>query len=268
MNEDHGAAAGRQTGVAGTDPVGPFPEPGPRRKARILLAVFAYNEGSKIQQTLSRIPTERSYDLLVFDDGSTDGSLEEVPLWDLHAAVLRNSVNAGVGASMKHVFEYALTEDYDILAIMAGNNKDDPREIPKLLEPVLSGEWDFVQGSRFLRGGGYSMPFYRKLATQLHPLLCSLLVRRRVTESTNGFRAFSIALLRDPRIDWRQNWLDRYELEPYLLYKAYTLGYRVKEVPVTKVYPPKHLGYTKMKPITGWWSILRPLVLLGLGLKK
>jgi dolichol-phosphate mannosyltransferase len=39
-------------------------------------------------------------------------------------------------------------------------------------------------------------------------------------------------------------------------------------VPVTKIYPPKELGYTKMKPITGWWSILRPLVFLGLGIKK
>ena len=40
------------------------------------------------------------------------------------------------------------------------------------------------------------------------------------------------------------------------------------EVPVTKVYPPARLGQTKMKPIVGWWSILRPLVYVGLGLKK
>jgi dolichol-phosphate mannosyltransferase len=42
----------------------------------------------------------------------------------------------------------------------------------------------------------------------------------------------------------------------------------VCEVPVTKIYPPRHLGYTKMKPITGWWSILRPVFLLGLGLRS
>jgi len=39
-------------------------------------------------------------------------------------------------------------------------------------------------------------------------------------------------------------------------------------VPVTKIYPPKAIGYTKMRPITGWWSMLRPLVLLGLGLRS
>ena len=88
-----------------------------------------------------------------------------------------------------------------------------------------------------------------------------------MTESTNGFRAFRTALLRDPRIDWRQEWLDRYELEPYLLLKAIRLGYRHGEVPVTKIYPDHQLGYTKMRPFVDWWSILRPIVYLGLGLK-
>lgn len=46
------------------------------------------------------------------------------------------------------------------------------------------------------------------------------------------------------------------------------LKYRVKEVPVTKMHPFHKLGYTKMRPIIGWWSILRPLVFLWLGLKR
>jgi len=235
-------------------------------KPRILLAVFAFNEGGKIRRTLSRIPVERDYDVLVFDDGSTDRSLDDVSTFG--AIVLRHGINRGIGASMKRVFEHALEAHYDIVTIMAGNDKDEPTEIPRLIDPIVTGEWDFVQGSRFLAGGGYGrMPAYRTIATRVHPLLLSLLVQRCVTESTNGFRAFRTAILRDPRINWRQNWLNKYELEPYLLFKAYKLGYRVKEVPVTKIYPPKSLGYTKMKPVTGWWSILRPLILLGLGLR-
>jgi dolichol-phosphate mannosyltransferase len=96
----------------------------------------------------------------------------------------------------------------------------------------------------------------------------SLVAGKRLTETTNGFRAIRTTILRDPRIDWRQAWLDKYELEVFLLYKAIRLGYRHMEVPVTKVYPPHQQGYTKMRPITGWWSILRPIVLLGLHLKK
>ena len=75
-------------------------------------------------------------------------------------------------------------------------------------------------------------------------------------------------LLEDPRIALDQSWLDEYELEPYLLFKAIRLGYGFAEVPVTKIYPPRKQGQTKMKPITGWWSILRPLIYLGLGLKE
>jgi dolichol-phosphate mannosyltransferase len=75
-------------------------------------------------------------------------------------------------------------------------------------------------------------------------------------------------LLRDPRINWRQEWLDRYELEPYLLLMAIRLGYRHVEVPVTKIYPSHKLGYTKMRPFIDWWSIMRPIVYLGLGLRK
>jgi dolichol-phosphate mannosyltransferase len=102
----------------------------------------------------------------------------------------------------------------------------------------------------------------------VHPLLFSLATGRLVTETTNGFRAFRTTILRDPRINWRQDWLDKYELEPYLLFKVIDLGYRHREVPVTKIYPPHALGYTKMKPFSGWWSILRPVFYLWFGVKQ
>jgi dolichol-phosphate mannosyltransferase len=171
---------------------------------------------------------------------------------------------------MKTVFQYALDHAYDIVVTQAGNDKDDPLELPRLLDPIINGEADFVQGSRFLPGGSYgNTPFYRVLATRfVHPVLFSLAVGKRLTESTNGFRAIRTSILRDPRIDWHQGWLDKYELEPYLLFKVIQLGYRHCEVPVTKTYPPHHLGYTKMKPFSGWWSILRPIFYLGLGIRR
>jgi dolichol-phosphate mannosyltransferase len=99
-------------------------------------------------------------------------------------------------------------------------------------------------------------------------MLFSLLSRKKVTDSTNGFRAFKLSILQNSNLDLDQSWLDQYELEPYLFWKVIKLGYKVKEIPVTKIYPPKELGYTKMKPIIGWWSILKPLFYLGLRLRK
>lgn len=175
-----------------------------------------------------------------------------------------------MGAALQLGYDYAVRRQYDVAVTVAGNNKDAPEEIPLLLNPIADGRADFVQGSRFLkRGASFGpMPAYRQVATRLHPLLFSLLARRWVTESTNGFRAVRTCVLVDPRLDLSQTWLRQYELEPYLYLRSIQLGYRTVEVPVTKIYPPKELGQTKMKPIAGWWSILRPLVYVGLGLRK
>ena len=140
----------------------------------------------------------------------------------------------------------------------------------RLLDPIHEDNCDFVIGSRYIAGGvaGGNMPHYRRWATRLHPWLMSLCTRKRITESTNGFRAIRLSVLNDPRIDLNQRWLDAYGLEVYLLWKILRLGYKHREVPCTKTYPSRAVGYTKMKPVIGWWSILSPIFLLGLGVRK
>jgi dolichol-phosphate mannosyltransferase len=238
------------------------------RGLKFIVIAPCYNEEKKIVEVVDRIKAiELADEILVVDDGSTDLS---AAVSSAHGAtVISLGKVMGVGAALRAGFEYAKSR-CDIIVVIAGNNKDEPFEIPRLLDPIVEGNAVFVQGSRFLKEGGYggAMPFYRKLATRLHPLLFSIVTGKRVSESTNGFRAFRTTLLADTRIQLNQRWLDAYELEPYLYYKTITLGHPTTEVPVTKIYPPKKLGYTKMKPITGWWSILRPLLLLRLGLRK
>ncbi len=244
---------------------------------KALLIVCAFNEGVKLEETAARIysflQTRRSgqppIEVLFVDDGSTDNIPGRLAA-QYHFHYLRNGDRRGIGASIRTGYQYGLERGYSILIMMAGNNKDNPDELDRLIEPISSGKADFVQGSRYLSGGGFgNMPGYRLFATRLaHPGLFSIVSGKKITDSTNGFRAIRASMLRDIRIQLNQEWLNQYELEPYLFYKAVRLGYRVLEVPVTKIYPDKKLGYSKMKPITGWWSILRPLVYLGLGIKK
>ena len=226
------------------------------------------DEEEKIREVVRRTPRDIVDEVLVVDDGSRDGSAAVAR--EEGARVHSMGRVAGVGAAIRQGYRLAREGGFDVAVVMAGNNKDSPEEIPLLLDPIADGRADFVQGSRFLkRDANFGpMPAYRKVATRVHPWLFSLVAGRLVSESTNGFRALRCSVLDDPQLDLDQAWLDEYELEPYLYLRVIRLGYRTEEVPVTKIYPPRKLGQTKMKRFTGWWSMLRPLVYLGLGIRK
>jgi len=232
------------------------------------VVIPVFNEQVKLENVLLRCAEAGVGNLIVVDDGSTDKSA--VVARKHGANVIQLSKTRGVGWALREGIFHAKEMGVPYCVIMAGNDKDEPSEIERLLTPLREGKADFVQGSRWLSGGsiGGDMPIYRQWATQLHPGLFSITVRKHLTESTNGFRAFRCSLLDDQRINLKQKWLDGYELEPYFLFKVIALGYRHLEVPCTKIYPKKSLGVTKMRPVLDWWAILRPIIYLGLRLKK
>ena len=238
------------------------------RDLRVIAIAPVLDEERRIGDVVRRAPRPLVDEVLVVDDGSTDRSPEIARA--AGATVLSMGSIVGLGAALRAGFVYALAHGFDVVVVMAGNGKDDPGEIPVLLEPIAAGRADFVQGSRWLgpRSAKGPMPLYRRVATRVHPMLFSVAARRRITDSTNGFRALRTDVLRDERLDLDQPWLDEYELEPYLFLRVIRLGHRVVEVPVTKVYPPKAVGQTKMKPLIGWWSILRPIVYATISRKR
>ncbi len=235
---------------------------------KYLVGTCAFNEGEKIKRVLQKYNDYQLYDVFVIDDGSTDQALANFPLGD-SITLAHHGIKMGAGYCVREILDYAKMKGYEAVFFVSGNDKDDPIDIHRLKNAIEQG-YDFAQGSRYLPGGGHgNMPLYRKISTRLiHPLLFSLITGRKISDSTNGFRAVRLSLLSDPNINLHQEWLQQYELEPYLFYKAIKLGYKVTEVPVTKIYPSKKEGYTKMRPFSGWWSILRPLIFLGLGIKK
>ena len=181
--------------------------------------------------------------------------------------IIENPTRNGIGFAIKEGYRYALSHGFDLIVVMAGNGKDDPREVPRLTQPILENGYDYVQGSRFLPGGrGERTPFLRGIFTRLFPFAWTFLTGVRCTEVTNGFRAYKASILQDPKINIWQDWLNGYELEYYLHYKVLTLDYMFTERPVSKIYShAKRESYSHISPLKDWQQIVGPIVLLRLG---
>lgn len=233
-----------------------------------------YNEEKAIEKIVKRFRKGIVDEILFIDDGSTDSSpriiraLCESELGrELNINFLTHQTNRGVGAAIRTGIEYAIDKKYDIIVVMAGNGKDDPQEIPRLIHPIINEGYDYVQGSRFLEGGRWdNLPLVRYVAIKLYSYVWTYLTNKKITDVSNGFRAYRTSLFSDKRINIWQEWLSRYELEFYIHYKVLTLGYKFKEVPVSKIYPESG-KYTKIRPVIDWWRLVRPLIYLRLGLK-
>jgi len=239
------------------------PLPDPRRVA---VVVPAFDEQGKIGDVVRKVSRAYASCVIVVDDCSGDRTSDEAREAGAER-VIRHPVNRGVGAGIRTGLMAAKEMGFEYAVILSGDDQHEPDELPRVLAPLAAGEADLVQGSRWLPGGATpGIPPERRWLTRIYPMMFRLASGYPSTDGTNGFRAFRLAMLDDPRIRLDQPWLDRYELEPYLLYQAVRCGYRVREVPVTVCYHSR--GTTKMKLLRDGWRILRPVLYLRLGLKR
>lgn len=240
-----------------------------------LIIVVNYNQELEIARFLTeldaQLTTDKSgLDVVVVDDGSQDRSPEIAE--ERGYKVLRHGHNRGVGAGIRTGILYAKDEGrYDYVVIMSSNGKMRPSELGRVTEPIVAGRADYVQGSRFLKGGrSLNLTGFRKSAIPAFTLFASAMLKRRFTDITCGFRAYRLALFDDPAVQLEQSWLDRYEMEYYIHYHACRSprGIRIEEVPVTIDYSHLSEGRkSKIVPLVGWWSMTRPFVYLVTGIK-
>jgi dolichol-phosphate mannosyltransferase len=232
---------------------------------RKITIIPAYNEVGKIGKVIGKIPSGIVDEVVVIDDCSQDDTVKEAK--KAGAIVISHTKNMGVGAAIRTGIDYAITNGFQVVSILSGDDQHDPCELRGLLEPITNDDFDFVQGSR--RIGGLNAPeigWFRRTFTWMYAFVFRLLTGFPCTDATNGGRAFKTSIFQDKSINLWQEWLNTYELEPYLLYKVVRRDFKVTEAPMKVIYHRR--GTTKMKPFRDWWRIFRPMIYLALGLRN
>lgn len=155
----------------------------------VIAAMPLYNEeetiGSVVIQSLPHVD-----EVVCIDDGSSDASARIAR--KLGATVISHRTNLGYGAALKSIFNYGKEVGASALVILDSDGQHNPDDIPRLIEPIMQGEADFVIGSRFVEGGsGEEMPSYRKLGVKVITAASNLTSNLSVKDTQSGFRAFS-----------------------------------------------------------------------------
>lgn len=240
------------------------------RRSRYCVVIPVINEGDRIGRQLremAAIGIPHAIDIIVVDGGSSDGSLAPALLEETGVRALLTKTGPGrLSAQLRCAYAWALLEGYDGIITIDGNGKDGVDTLPRFAEALDEG-FGYVQASRFIRGGeARNTPPIRWLAIRLiHAPVLSLAARHWFTDTTQGYRAYSAAYLLDDRVQPFRNVFQGYELLAYLTVRASQLGYRVKELPTSRVYPAGEAVPTKIAGITALWDLMAVMMRALLG---
>lgn len=226
---------------------------------RLCVVIAALDEAACVGDVARSVPLEvcgLPTECLVVDDGSTDDTADAAR--EAGALVCRLERNLGQGLALRTGYRLAAGRGARIIATMDADGQFDAGELARLVEPIVSGKADFVNGSRRL-GRSETTDAVRAAGVVAFGALVSLLTGTRITDPANGFRAFRVEV--PDRVPLRQAQYQTSEL----LIGALALGYRVEEVPVTvRARAAGHskkghnllYGYRFGRAIvTTWWSV-------------
>lgn len=196
---------------------------------QLSVIIPVYNEAATLEPLLSKLEQVLngiSHEILVVDDGSTDGTTEFVKqLSRCPFTTLFHTKNRGKGAALRTAVEYVTG---DIIIIQDADLEYDPKDIPSLIQPILDGSADAVFGSRFHGQSQCVHLYWHRVANRWLTWLTNLLFTLKLSDMETGYKAFRRSAL--DNIVLRE---DRFGIEPELTAKLAKRRYRITEVPIS-----------------------------------
>jgi glycosyltransferase involved in cell wall biosynthesis len=234
------------------------PHPHGRRRLAI---VPAYNESDSIADVIGELRSHApGFDVLVIDDGSTDGTAEVARGSD--AMVIRHPFNLGIGGAMQSGSAFAAENGYVIAVQVDGDGQHDARHVDDLLAHLRDHpELDMVTGSRFIaaEADGYRSSASRRVGIRIFAGVISVITRQRVTDPTSGFRMTG---RRGIELFARDYPHDYPEVEAILMMHAHQL--KSAELPVTM--RSRAAGVSSINSTRSVYYMVKVLVAIFIGL--
>lgn len=228
---------------------------------KTLCVVPVFNEEDNLHGTIDSVRKHNfGVDKFLFiNSGSSDNSYDI--LNNSEYETINLPINKGLGFVLINAIDYCIENDYQILTVIHGGNKMDTKDFKTILSPILFENYDCIWGSRFINNSSINMPIFRRASTPVLSQLVSIFYKRKVTDATNGFRAYKIETIMKILPRYNRVWLYGYAFESFLFGKMLNnFQIKSKEVPVTIKYN-KGTKNTKIRPIIDYPSIVFPFFL-------
>lgn len=199
--------------------------PGPG--ADVVVVIPGFNEEEAVADVVKTVPPTicgLPVETILVDDGSRDATAEQAR--SAGALVCRLPINLGQGAAFRLGYRVARERGAKIICTADADGQFDPQELPALVGPILAGEADFVNGSRRL-GLTHNTDPVRNLGVVVFATLMSVLTGTKITDPSNGLRAFRSEVTSTVKLKQTQ-----YQTSEMLI-NTIAYGFKVKEVPAT-----------------------------------
>lgn len=234
------------------------------RRSKYCLVIPVIDEGERLIRQLEQMANLGQMslvDVIIADGGSTDGSTSPSTLDAVGVSALLVKRGPGkLSAQLRMAYAWALEAGYEGIITIDGNVKDGVETIPDFIAALDRGI-DYAQASRFITGGeNLNTPWIRLIAIRvIHAPLLSLAAGKWLTDTTQGYRAYSTRYLLHPDVLPFRSVFERYELLSYLTVRASQLGLNVTEIPTRRIYPSDGSVPTKISSISGNVDLLKTL---------